>query len=240
MIRILFIVSALVLVYKPSQSGDLVSFFKETDAFLKKYVANGKVHYKQVNQNFKEIEKLYNDIGTMNLTGAGDQTKKAFYINAYNLVVIYQVSKFYPLKSPLDRSGFFDRVKHNIAGESITLNALEIKKIVLQYKDPRIHFALACAAKSCPPLASFVYSPDQLDNQLDIRTKLSINNSEWLKINSSGKSVSLSKIFDWYKKDFTMNGENTVLEFINKYRKSPIPSSYAVGYYEYDWGLNEG
>ncbi|MEM6360586.1 MAG: DUF547 domain-containing protein, partial [Bacteroidota bacterium] len=48
--------------------------------------------------------------------------KNAFFVNAYNLIVIYQVAKFYPLKSPLDRSGFFDRVKHTVAGESITLN----------------------------------------------------------------------------------------------------------------------
>lgn len=223
-----------------SKAGDLLTFFYEADSFLKKYVENGKVHYGQINQNFKSIEKLYNDIGVINLEDVGADTRKAFYINAYNLVVIYQVAKYYPLKSPLDRSGFFDRVKHTIAGESITLNALEIKKIVFEYKDPRIHFALACAAKSCPPLASFAYTPDQLERQLNERTKLSVNDSAWLKINNASKRVLLSKIFDWYEKDFTMNGENTVMEFINIYRKAPIPANYTIGYYEYDWGLNEG
>ena len=220
--------------------ASLSSFFTQADAFFKKYVENGMVHYKEISANFSEVESLYKDIENMDLSSANDPSKKAFYINAYNLIVIYQVSKYYPLKSPLDRSGFFDKVKHTVAGESMTLNALEIKKLVLTYKDPRIHFVLACAAKSCPPLASFAYVPGQLDKQLDTRTKLSLNNTGWLRLNAGNKSVSISKIFDWYKKDFTMNGQNTVLEFINKYRSSPIPSSYSVSYYEYDWGLNDG
>lgn len=240
MIRALIIVSAFLMISLPSNSADLTSFFDEADTFLKKYVENGKVHYQKINKDIDVITRLYNDIGAMDISSVKPETKKAFFINAYNLIVIYQVAKYYPLKSPLDRSGFFDRVKHSVAGESITLNALEIKKLVLTYKDPRIHFALACAAKSCPPLASFAYLPAQLDKQLDTRTKLSLNDKSWLKVSANSKQASLSKIFDWYKKDFTMNGEGTVIEFINKYRNSPIPNSYSVTYYEYDWGLNEG
>lgn len=240
MTRTLIIVWALSITSTTLCAGDLTSFFKDADAFLKKYVENGKVHYQQINEDFEVIEKLYNEIGAMDISKATPETKKAFFINAYNLIVIYQVGKYYPLKSPLDRSGFFDRVKHNVAGESITLNALEIKKIVLIYKDARIHFALACAAKSCPPLASFAYVPHELNSQLDARTKLSINNKNWLKVSASAKQASISKIFDWYKKDFTMDGQNTVIDFINKYRSTPIPTSYSVEHYEYDWSLNEG
>ncbi|TRX55537.1 DUF547 domain-containing protein [Fulvivirga sp. M361] len=231
---------ATTMLHVTSVAADVTSFFSQTDAFLKKYVDNGMVHYKQINSNFSEIESLYQSIADMDLSNANDQTKKAFYINAYNLSVIYQVAKYYPLKSPLDRSGFFDRVKHVIAGESMTLNALEIKKIVIAYKDARIHFALACAAISCPPLADFAYVPGKLDRQLDARTKNSINNAAWLKRDDKNKQVAISKIFDWYEKDFTMNGENSVLEFINKYKASPIPDAYNITYYEYNWGLNEG
>ncbi len=238
--KAIFILLGVLTLGNASVATDLPAFFSLADAFLKKNVENGKVHYKEINANFSEVESLYKVIEKMDLSSASDASKKAFYINAYNIIVIYQVSKYYPLKSPLDRSGFFDKVKHTIGGETMTLNALEIKKLVLTYKDPRIHFVLACAAKSCPPLASFAYQPDQLDKQLDTRTKLSVNNKEWLRLSAGNKQVSLSKIFDWYKKDFTMNGENTVLEFINKYRASPIPGSYTVSYYEYDWGLNEG
>lgn len=221
------------------KAADLNSFFKQADTFLKKYVKDGRVAYKGINSNFSGIESLYKTINTADLSSVSDAEKKAFYINAYNLIVIYQVSKYYPLKSALDQSGFFDKVKHTVAGESMTLNALEIKKLILTYKDPRIHFALACAAVSCPPLASFSYDPQQLDQQLQERTILALNDPEWLQLRTDQNKVYLSKIFDWYKKDFTMNGETSVINFINKYRTKKIPGTFKVDYYEYNWSLNE-
>ncbi|WKN40997.1 DUF547 domain-containing protein [Tunicatimonas pelagia] len=216
----------------------LATFFADADKFLNQWVMKGNVNYTGVKKNFAQIESLYQQIGEMNLSQATNTEKKAFYINAYNLAVIYQVAKYYPLKSPLNKSGFFDQVDHKIAGEKMTLNFLEIKKIVLPYGDPRIHFAVACAAKSCPPLASFAYVPDQLDKQLAERTKKSVNNNEFVQVKSSANQVAVSKIFDWYEKDFTKGGQ-TIIEFLNKYRSTTIPTSYRVTYYEYDWSLND-
>lgn len=227
----------LTLSFRISLAADLNTFFTESDSFLKKYVADGKVAYKQIKTDDKLIQKLYEDIGDMALTEASPNQKKAFYINAYNIVVIYQVAKYYPLRSALDQSGFFDKVKHKVAGEFITLNYLEIKKLVLAYKDPLIHFALACAAESCPPLASKAYFPNTLKQQLDARTRLSLNDKNWIKVNHAQMKLSISKIFDWYKKDFNMSGMDTI-EFINKYRKSAIPDHYEIDYYVYNWNLN--
>lgn len=219
-------------------ADDLSTFFKSSDAFLKKYVTNGSVAYSKIKQNLPEIEALYKQAGEITLSGIDVEMQKAFYINAYNMIVIYWVAKHYPLKSPLDNSGFFDKIKHQVAGEEMTLNGLEIKKLLAMYKDARFHFALACAAKSCPPLASFAYMPSTLDKQLTERTKQALNNPHWLKVNATNKSVELSKIFDWYKKDFMVDGK-TEIEWINQYRNEKLPVSYKVGYYEYDWKLNE-
>lgn len=225
--------------FVPAQAeDDLSSFFKSADAFLKKYVSTGSVSYAKIKQNLPEAEVLYKQIGSITLAGVSDDMQKAFYINAYNIVVIYWVAKHYPLKSPLDNSGFFDKIKHTIAGEEMTLNSLEIKKLLLTYKDARFHFALACAAKSCPPLASFAYLPTTLDKQLNERTTAALNNPNWLKVNSAEKKVELSKIFEWYKKDFTAAGK-TEIEWINQYRKEKISTSFSVGFYEYNWALNE-
>lgn len=216
----------------------LSAFSSSSDSFLKKYVSNGSVSYGKIKQNMDEVEALYALIGGMDLSGVDAVKQKCFYVNAYNIIVIYWVAKHYPLKSPLDNSGFFDKVKHKVAGEEITLNSLEIKKLLLPYKDARLHFALACAAKSCPPLASFAYTPVALDKQLTERATAALNNPGWLKINNAEKKVELSKIFEWYKKDFTADGR-TELEWINQYRKEKIPATYAVGFYEYNWALNE-
>lgn len=221
-----------------AKATTLNEFFPKADAFLKIYVKNGSVAYKTINKNPAEIETLYKMIGEMSLAGATESDRKGFYINAYNLVVIYWVTKHYPLKSPLDDSGFFDKIKHRVAGEDMTLNSLEIKKLLLPYKDGRFHFVLACAAKSCPPLASFAYLPAKLDQQLNDRTMMAINDVEWIKVDKSQNSVALSKIFEWYKGDFTKNGK-TQVDWVNQFRKEKIPTNYSVSFYEYNWNLNE-
>jgi hypothetical protein len=234
LVTLLFLATSLM-----SFGGDQLSAFtSSSDYFLKKYVSNGSVAYTKIKQNIGEVEALYALIGKMYLSGVDVAMQKSFYINAYNIIVIYWVAKHYPLKSPLDNSGFFDKVKHKVAGEEITLNSLEIKRLLFPYKDARLHFALACAAKSCPPLASFAYTPVTLDKQLTERATAALNNPGWLKINNAEKKVELSKIFEWYKKDFTADGK-TELEWINQYRKEKIPATYTVGFYEYNWALNE-
>ncbi len=221
-----------------SSAQNLADYFKEVNTFLTKYSMDGMVKYSQVKKSDSRIEAIYNQIGSMNLDGASPAEKKAFYINAYNMVVIYQITKYYPLKSALDQSGFFDQVKHTIAGERMTLNKLEIVKLLSTYKDSRVHFALSCAAKGCPKLASFAFFPNKLDQQLKDRSELALNSNYFIRLNQKDKKVSISMIFKWYEKDFTTNG-NTVLSSINKFRNNKIPSSYSIDYYKYDWSLNE-
>ena len=232
------LLSFLLHVYFLGQGGDLRSFTTSADNFFKKYVSNGQVDYSKIRQNSTEIETLYTQIGALNLSGLDDNSKKAFYINSYNLIAIYGVTKNYPLKSPLGVNGFFDKVLHTVAAEKITLNDLEVKKLLEPYKDARFHFALVCAARSCPLLPSSAFQPDKLDQQLTERATLALNNKEWVRVDAAQKKVELSKIFDWYKADFTTDGK-TSLEWINQFRKEIIPTNFLIGYYEYDWALNK-
>ena len=226
------------LVVSSGHATDISSFITLADSFFKKYVTNGQVAYSKIKQNSIEIEVLYKQIGDINLNGLDDDSKKAFYINSYNLIAIYEVAKHYPLKSPMDVKGFFDEMLHTVAGEKMTLNNLEIKRLLKPYKDARFHFALVCAARSCPLLPSFAFQPDRLNQQLTERTALALNNNEWVRIYTAKKKVELSKIFDWYKTDFTTQSKTTI-EWINQFRKEKIPNNFVVGYYEYDWAVNE-
>jgi Protein of unknown function, DUF547 len=219
----------------PVSASDLPAFFQKADAFFKKNVTRGSVNYAGINK--AEMNSLYTAIGSMKLDGFDENFKKAFYINAYNLIVIQSILERFPVKSPMDIEGFFDKRSHTVAGESMTLNALEKEKLLIPYKDARFHFVLVCAAKSCPPLPSEAFIPDQLERQLSARTKLSLDNDQWLKVSAKAKKVEVSKIFDWYKGDFI--GQSTLLEWINKYRSSKIPKDYSVSFYEYDWSLND-
>ncbi|MBK5277812.1 MAG: DUF547 domain-containing protein [Bacteroidia bacterium] len=218
-------------------SADVKSFISSADIFLKKYVSNGQVSYSKIKENSIEIEALYRQIGDADLNRLDENSKKAFYINAYNLISIYWVTMNHPIKSPMDVNGFFDKVEHTVATEQLTLNDLEKNKLLAPYKDARLHFVLVCAARSCPPLPSCAFEPNILDKQLTERATLALNDKEWIKVYAVQKKVELSKIFDWYKADFTADGK-TLLDWINQYRKIKIPNSYLVSYYEYDWALN--
>ncbi|MEK6476179.1 DUF547 domain-containing protein [Catalinimonas sp. 4WD22] len=213
------------------------SFLKETDSFLKQWVNDGKVDYQGIQNHFEPMETLYQAIGQIEVNKMTVEEKKAFYINAYNLIVLYQVSKYYPMSSPLDHEGFFDQVKHQVAGESMTLNHLEIMKIMIPYRDPRIHFALSNAAVSCPQMANFAYLPHKLDHQLDQSTRLSLNHENFIEIDHESQKILISRIFAWYKNDFTFHGQS-VKAFINRYRNAKLPDNYALDYHEYYWILN--
>jgi hypothetical protein len=215
----------------------LSSFNQAADAFLKKYVEKGKVDYKSLKQNFSEVDKLYLQLAGINLTAASKNDKMAFYINAYNVIVIRQITEYFPLKSALDKNGFFDKVRHQVGGEELTLDQIEKGKVIIPFRDPRVHFAFSCAAIGCPELGDFAYTAENLQGMLEQRTRSAINNPEFIIVDPATKEVKLSMIFKWYEKDFMIN-EPSVLAYINKYSSTPIPDGYTVSYYKYNWDLN--
>jgi hypothetical protein len=100
--------------------------------------------------------------------------------------------------------------------------------------DPRIHFALVCGARSCPPIAS--YSGENLDEQLD-KAAATFINGIGAQFDPGGPTLSLSRIFKWYEGDF--GGRKGVLQLVNKYRDtSGDIASARVRYLPYDWSVN--
>jgi len=159
-------------------------------------------------------------------------------VNAYNILVIYQVTTSYPIARPLDKEGFFDGTTYNVAGEILNLNELESRKMLRTYEDPRFHFVLACGAISCPPLHNLAYTPEGIEELMEERTRQALNNDDFIYIDKTSKSAKVSEIFEWYKEDFGGTVKSTI-DFINKYREEKIPSDYKLETYEYDWTLNE-
>lgn len=213
-------------------------FNEQADMLLNERVVNGKVNYRALADNPQPLNSLYQQIGEVSLAGASDNEKKAFYINAYNIITIYQIVQHYPVSSPMDIEGFFDKKEHQVAGKSLTLNELEKGVLFKNYPDPRLHFVLVCAAESCPPLPSNAFRAESLVNELQSKTRQALNNPDFIKVDQAKKQVRLSKIFEWYRADFTENYAS-LLAYVNQYRDEKIPSDYKVSFYEYDWALNE-
>jgi hypothetical protein len=207
---------------------------------LAKYVTPGGVRYAPWKSNAADMQALQNvvdSIGAASISGMPRQEQLAFYINAYNAWILHEALGKYPTASVKDALfSFFTSKRAKVAGEEMSFNHLE-KDVIRKLGEPRVHFALNCASRSCPPLNPEPFRADRLDAQFEKLAKAFVNSDKGVRLGRDGKSAELSKIFDWYKDDFKADGG--AVAFINKRRSSPIPSDAKISYQDYDWALNE-
>ncbi|MEM7381060.1 MAG: DUF547 domain-containing protein, partial [Bacteroidota bacterium] len=109
------------------QAQGTSDFFNKADTFFKTYVKDGRVSYKDIKANPAALDELLQLAKGITVSENDAANYQAFWINSYNLLVIKGIVDSYPVKSPLDIGGFFDKKKYDIGGTSTTLNDLENK-----------------------------------------------------------------------------------------------------------------
>ncbi|MFZ2447994.1 MAG: DUF547 domain-containing protein [Syntrophobacteraceae bacterium] len=211
---------------------------------LAKYVAGGTVDYRGLKTEERTLDEY---LGLIEQTKTGDLPPKeqlAFYINAYNACTLKLVLGGYPgVKSIKELGGVFSspfkKKICKIDGRPLSLDEIEHEIIRPRFKDPRVHFALNCASKGCPPLASGPYRGAALDGWLDEAARAFVNDPSRYRLD--GGKLSVSMIFKWYAPDF---GDGA-LGFIRKYADGDLGRTLTaggdrikVGYLDYDWSLN--
>jgi Protein of unknown function, DUF547 len=208
---------------------------------LGKYVTSGGVKYAAWKSNAADVQALQtvvDGIAKEAVSGLDKRQQLAFYLNAYNAWILHEALAKYPTASVKDTFfTFFTGKRIKVAGQETSFNALEKETIRSKFSEPRVHFALNCASRSCPPLNREAFSAPKLEEQFEKLAKGYVNSEKGVKYSAGSKAAELSKIFDWYKDDF--KGEGGPLAFINKRRATPIPGDAKISYQEYDWGLNE-
>lgn len=161
----------------------------------------------------------------------------ALYINLYNAAMIREVLR-HGLDSwspDADDFAVFKQPIVKVNGKTINLNDLENDIIRKQFKEPRVHAALVCAARSCPPLLNRAYVGADLAEVLQANMRHFINDPNRNTIDPAGKRLVLSKIFEWYADDF--GGKGNLAEYIDEF--TPMRTAdYAISFRDYDWKLN--
>ena len=214
------------------------NFYSLANTFFQNNVdENGQVAYESIKNDSKILDQLYGMIKNYSIENRTPNELKSFYTNTYNILVIKQVIDVYPIYGPLKVNGFFDKIKHDVAGEALTLNQVEKDKNIYVTKDERLHFALVCGAKGCPPLANYAFTPERIEEQLNERTKVALSDENFIRLNK--KNVGVSQIFNWYADDFQKTNVNGIISYLNKYRKNQIQMDTKIVYYEYNWELNK-
>ena len=164
-----------------------------------------------------------------------DNDRLAFYINAYNALVIHGVLRYWPISSVDDAGAmhyFFRERAYVFAGQKVSLHGFETN--ILRKYDPRMHFAINCASYSCPPLSPVAWYPETLEQQLEKAKKAFIRQTS--SYDPVAQTVTLSKIFEWYEDDF--GGREGVLAMLSE--QFPEAGSGAeIVYDPYDWSLNQ-
>ncbi len=206
------------------------------NALAQKHIsATGKVNYKGFKADIAAFDAYLKSLSDNPVqSGWSRGEKMAYWINAYNAFTIKLIVDNYPVKSIMDLEGGkpWDKKWIKLGGKNYSLNNIEHDILRPTYKDARIHFAVNCAAKSCPPVWNKAWTAQNLNGQLERSAKAFINNSKYNSV--GGSNASISKIFEWYAVDF-----GNIVDYLNKYATTKVAAGTTVKYQEYNWALNE-
>ncbi len=224
-------------------------------------VADGVVDYARLRIRRDELASLVGALGVYGPRSApaayrARDARLAYYVNAYNALVVFAVLEHEVRGSvhdvrgwiaPIDGLGFFWGQRFTLDGSSTHLFALEHDVLRDRFADARIHAAINCASASCPALAPRAYHGASLDAELD-RAAAGLASPPHVIVDHARREVALSAIYDWYADDFRAHArelglEPSVLAWIGRYAPARADldrarrGGYAVRYLAYDWRL---
>jgi len=220
------------------------------DALLKKYVKGDYVDYAAWKENPADLRRLDAFLRWQAEADAKAMSREdaiAFYINAYNSTNVKMILDNYPLHSPVDVPGYFDKIKHRVAGEDLTVSEVEYDRLIASYKDMRAHFAVVCSDRGCLPLRAGAWKGETLDEDLDAAARKFASDERHFKVDPAKKEVWISKIFEWYGAKFTADPKRPVskpelylLPYVSPEARKLLESGdYTVKIIEWNWTLNE-
>ena len=238
------------------------------DQILDLNVRDGLVYYRALRASRAALDRY---AASLNVPAATYQSwsreqQMAFWLNAYNAFVLQTVvdhyplnggSKAYPSNSVRQVPGAFEQLKHRAAGQSLTLDDIE-KKILPQFKEPRLYLALGRGAIGSGRLRSEAYTGDQLKQQLDDLQKEFVSEQTMIKIDRSANQISVTPIISWHDSEFiaaydagatgplTQRSpiERAIVAFVTP-RLLPLEkeflqkNEFKVTYHPFDWRLND-
>jgi hypothetical protein len=199
-------------------------------ALLRQYVHDGEVDYAGLQARGQPELTAY--LRSLEAPGPGEyapftrEQRLAFWMNVYNAYTVRLILDHYPLKS-IRRIGWLP-VEHS--------------HLRRELKDPRIHFAIVCASRSCPKLRSEAYRASEVDAQLEDAARGFVRDSFRNQVDPARGKAQVSLIFKWYQGDFERDGR-TLGEYIAQYAE-PAQAEVLrkqgsrVGFLGYDWSLN--
>jgi len=222
---------------------------------LNQYVdEDGYVDYEGLRAEADEVLVPYLEwLGDTDPSGWSRDERLAFWINAYNAYALKLIVDNYPVENiwattkgppePKEENNPFAMKVGPVADTARTLDEIEHNIIRERFDEPRIHFAVVCAAESCPPLRTEAYTGPNLDDQLDDQGRTFLHDTEKNQVPRGDDAIALNRILKWFMEDF---GDSTdeLQTYIAQYFEGDVrrhleAADYKVEFLEYDWTLND-
>ncbi|MEA2558870.1 MAG: hypothetical protein QOH06_374 [Acidobacteriota bacterium] len=205
------------------------------------------MNYKGLKADKAALDRLRQQMAAVDVASLSRPEQLAYWINLYNISTVNVVAEKYPVESirdistdPVVRLNVFKKPNVKVKGGTMSLNDVENDKIRAGFKDPRIHFAINCAAESCPPIRPEPFVGARIDQQLDDQARKFLNGPKGVRVEQD--ALHATKIMDWFKDDFEQWGGGT-LPFLKKYlspdKAKRIGGKIEIEYDDYSWKLND-
>jgi hypothetical protein len=201
-------------------------------------------------RDLNTVQALRQQLGKVNVAALDRKSQLAHWINVYNVNTVATILENYPVDSirdistdPIIRLNVFKKDRVPVGNAKLSLDAVENQKIREGFHDPRIHFAINCAAKSCPPIRTEAFTGAKLDAQLDDQVRRSLGGARFER-DGETLTIHVSKIMDWFSGDFEKWGGGKAA-FVRRYvaadkqRLFDGAKEIEFEYDDYDWDLND-
>jgi hypothetical protein len=249
---------ALMLAFTSNLLAQAEPDYSEWTRILKTYYdpAKGMDYAALKAKDMQTVANLRTQLGKVNAASLNPKQRLAYYMNAYNINTVDLILNNYPkvknirdLSTDLLKVNVFKKDRVPTPTGMLSLKTLEDDYIREGYKDPRIHFAINCAARSCPPMRQEAFTGAQVDAQLDDQVrKYMASNFTRVKKDGDGAEITTTKImsgFPWFGSDFEKWGGGKA-KFVRKYlppaKLALLPANDKEIDFEYDdynWALND-
>ena len=265
----LFASTGSLLVAGLSETDTIDHSYEDFGELLRQHVVGARVDYATLRANREDLDSIVSTFGKvteLEFDGWSREHQIAYLINAYNAFTLQAIVDHYPIdggwlsflrwaprNSIRQIDGVWTERRWSAAGAEMTLDELEHEKLRAPYGEARIHFAINCAAISCPPLRRDPYVGERLDRQLILAARNYLASPAGLQI--EGDTIRASSVFDWFGEDFIeeysqlveapgSDRDRAVLGVVAKYGPAEASQLAQSGnarlrFLSYDWGLND-
>jgi len=239
---------------------------KTFDTLLDLYVRDGLVYYRALKADRAKLDGYVNAIAAAPVEQLPRGEQMAFWLNAYNALVLRTVidhypiqgrSSEYPARSIRQIPGAFERLTHRVGGRTLTLDQIE-QTILPPFNDPRVFLALGRGAVSSGRLRSEAYAGGQIEQQLVEVAHECLTRPECVQLDREGGKVSVNAVFSWREREFIAAYadkapptfadrspiERAVVAFIQPRlltteKEFLTTNSFQMVYRKFDWTLND-